>query len=501
MRNHGTRQERGVALLVVTIALLLVTAVAAGMIILSNSEITVDANYRDEQVALYASKAGLEEVRDRMLPSNPNPITLPVASPTAVLPGSANGVVYVTATGISPWLSTSTKYGASVYDTEVMTELTAAGVTSPPAGTWYTNVASNTGYSGPAANPVPYQWVRLNLKVDASSSPYLVDGNSANKAKEVCYDMVNLHEAVISAANCTTANSNYQPVYEITSFAMTPNRTFRMLQQDVVKDVLNLTLPGALTLDGPSLAASTICASGSTCNGSGAYITGNEPTDGSCSSGGTVPAIATADSTSQSNLATGVNSNKTNITGAGGSPSVGNASSALSNLSTVSQVEALVSQMETLAGSNVGSDCSTLNLGTAANPTITVVTNAGGSSCNLNSGTTGYGILVVTGSLQYVNVNSYEGVVLMLGTGQFVSSSSKDTTLTGALFIAQDRNASTGALLAGPALGNGITFNYHHGNASSSDPSIQFNQCVINQVEAAGVSNYRVLAQREVTFQ
>ena len=153
MRNHRTRQERGVALLVVTIALLLVTAVAAGMIILSNSEITVDANYRDEQVALYASKAGLEEVRDRMLPSNPNPITLPVASPTAVLPGSANGVVYVTATGISPWLSTSTKYGASVYDTEVMTELTAAGVTSPPAGTWYTNVASNTGYSGPAANP------------------------------------------------------------------------------------------------------------------------------------------------------------------------------------------------------------------------------------------------------------------------------------------------------------------------------------------------------------
>jgi hypothetical protein len=173
---------------------------------------------------------------------------------------------------------------------------------------------------------VPYQWVRLNLKVDASSSPYLVDGNSANKAKEVCYDMVNLHEAVISAANCTTANSNYQPVYEITSFAMTPNRTFRMLQQDVVKDVLNLTLPGALTLDGPSMLASTLCASGSTCNGSGAYLTGNEPTDGSCSSGGSVPAIAVADTTSQTNISTGVGPNKSNITGTGGSPSVGNAS-------------------------------------------------------------------------------------------------------------------------------------------------------------------------------
>ena len=54
--------------------------------------------------------------------------------------------------------------------------------------------------------------------------------------------------------------------------------------------------------------------------------------------------------------------------------------------------------------------------------------------------------------------------------------------------MAQDRNASTGALLAGPGLGS-PTFNFHHGSADSSDPSIQYNQCIINQVEASGVTN------------
>jgi Tfp pilus assembly protein PilX len=492
--SPGRGSETGVALTIVIIALLVVTAIAAGMIILSNSETNIDANYRDEQVALFAAQAGLEEARDRMLTSNPSPVVPPVT-----LPGTTDSVAYITASGVSPWSTTSKVYNTSVYDSEyVSTELGAAGLTTGTG--WYTDYATNTNYSGLSANPVPYQWVRINLKLDGTAAPYLVDGNSANKTKQVCYDTVNLHETVISAASCSTASPNYEPVYEITSFAVTPSGTQRMLQQEVTKDLLNLTLPGALTIDGPSLAASTICASGSTCNGSGAYISGDEPS--SCPSGGTVPAIATADATSASDLAAGVKPNETNIVGSGGTPSVVNSSSALANLTTVAEVQQLVSQMESLAGSNTcTSSCSSLNLGTSTSPTIAVVDNAtSGSAFQLNSGTTGYGILVVTGTLDYVNVNSYQGIILMLGTGQFISSSSKDTTLTGALFIAQDRNPSTGALLAGPALGTTPVFNYHHGNASSTDPSIQFNQCVINQVESTAVNNYRVLSQRELMF-
>jgi hypothetical protein len=215
-----------------------------------------------------------------------------------------------------------------------------------------------------------------------------------------------------------------------------------------------------------------------------------------------VPAIGTADPTSNSNLATAINANKSNIVGSGGSPSVVNESSALTNLSTVAEIEALVSKMKGLAGSNVGPDCTKLNLGTAASPTITVVTNdpvssgvSGGVGCNLTSGVTGYGILVVTGDLQYVNVNSYQGVILMLGQAQLVSTSSKNTTLTGALFMAADRDPTTGALLA--TLGT-PGFNFHHGSASITDPSIQYNQCLINSVSTA--ADYRMIASRELLY-
>jgi hypothetical protein len=519
------QSESGVSLIIAIVGLLLITAVAAAMILLSTSETNVDANYRDQQIALFAAKAGMEEARDRMLPSNANHVALPVNQ----LPGTAGSIVYITASGVTPWLN-STQNGVNMYDCGLLGvagtgpcisngEIKTAGLASP-SGSWYTNYASNTNYEGPAANPLPYQWVRINLKVDGSAVPYSVDGVSTNSAKQVYYDLANLHECVIgTTANCVTTNTNLEPVYEITSFAVTASGTQRMLQQEVVEDPLsvNLTLPGALTVDGTigkkSSSTDNICDSGSTCNGSGAYLTGTNPA--SCPTGATVPAIATADPTSTTNLTTDITANKTNIVGSGGSPSVVNESSALTNLSTPAQIEALVGQMENVASTNSCNtpanpqSCSsaTLNLGTSASPTITVVNNAGGSAFQLNSGTTGYGILVLTGDLDYVNVNSYEGVILMLGTAQFTETSSKDTTFTGALFMAQDRCPSVGAS-PGPCTSVGQlmtglgspTFNYHHGNASSTDPSIQYNQCIVNQVEALGssVSNYRVLLQREI---
>jgi hypothetical protein len=105
---------------------------------------------------------------------------------------------------------------------------------------------------------------------------------------------------------------------------------------------------------------------------------------------------------------------------------------------------------------------------------------------------------VVTGTLDYVNVNSYEGIILLLGTAQFIETSSKDTTFTGALFMAQDRDPTTCNLLAGPGLGPTPSFNYHHGNANAGDPSIQFNQCIVNQVESSALNNYRVVSSREI---
>src|SRR4029077_18203960 len=94
--NHGRRSERGIALFIAIFTLLLITAIAASMIMLTNTDSNISANFRDEQTAFFAAKAGLEEVRDRMrvnaVDSTPASISLnyPTSPGVQVLPGAAS---------------------------------------------------------------------------------------------------------------------------------------------------------------------------------------------------------------------------------------------------------------------------------------------------------------------------------------------------------------------------------------------------------------------------
>src|SRR3954466_5432399 len=116
--NYVRRSECGFALFIAIFTLLLITAIAVGMLMLTNTDTNISTNFRDEQTAFFAAKAGLEEVRDRMRinaldPTTGNSVSLnfsPLASPSGgvqVLPGattpssappmfgSANAVTYV----------------------------------------------------------------------------------------------------------------------------------------------------------------------------------------------------------------------------------------------------------------------------------------------------------------------------------------------------------------------------------------------------------------------
>jgi hypothetical protein len=223
--NKLRNRERGVALIVALLALFLVTAIAFGLTLQATTETSINFNYRDEQVALFASKAGIEEARDRMIRSNANPITLPT-----VLPGGTGGsyAAYISAPGVLPW-SSSDPY----QDTEFPKELGTA-----PSGSWYNSTATVSSYSS-ATNPLPYRWVRVNLKVNSSAyttgGAYLVDGNSSNSAKQVCYDTSSGHEVVVASGGCWGFQSN---VYEITSYAVTASGSRRMLQMEVTPSPL-----------------------------------------------------------------------------------------------------------------------------------------------------------------------------------------------------------------------------------------------------------------------
>src|ERR1700686_1587696 len=102
------QHERGIALVMALIALLIVTSIGLSMMFMADTETSINSNYRDEQTAYYAAKAGLEEARDRMRPGATNTIS---ASLPTTLPGTANGVLYITnANGsetVAPWLTTN----------------------------------------------------------------------------------------------------------------------------------------------------------------------------------------------------------------------------------------------------------------------------------------------------------------------------------------------------------------------------------------------------------
>src|SRR5580704_8333441 len=140
LRGMSMRQpkqnERGMALILTLIALLIVTSIGLIMAYSTDTETTINGNYRDEQTAYYAAKAGLEEARDRMR-ANAS-ATINSSLPTARL-GAVGGALYILnpngSETVAPWNTTN-----AYFDDEVCKELNCAGAQIPPTSGWYTTV-------------------------------------------------------------------------------------------------------------------------------------------------------------------------------------------------------------------------------------------------------------------------------------------------------------------------------------------------------------------------
>ena len=84
MTGCKTYGQRGVALIMALMLLLLLTALAAALVFVANMETAVNANYRREQVLYFAAKAGIEEARDRLLWTNATTLITPPQGTCAV---------------------------------------------------------------------------------------------------------------------------------------------------------------------------------------------------------------------------------------------------------------------------------------------------------------------------------------------------------------------------------------------------------------------------------
>src|SRR5579864_4633424 len=163
--KKNRNSEKGIALFVAIFTVLLITAIGAGMIMLTMTDTSVSGNFRDEQKAFFAAKAGMEEVRDRFRNTADNSI---FTSLPAALPGNPNSFLYVVnpknAEADTPWFTTGSAYP----DTEVCNELSkmgsACGSTVPG---YYSTTASQTYAMIPVSS---WKWTRVNLKVNSTAS-------------------------------------------------------------------------------------------------------------------------------------------------------------------------------------------------------------------------------------------------------------------------------------------------------------------------------------------
>ena len=209
------KQERGIAVLMAIFALMLLSAVGLAMMYSATTETKINSNYRDKQIAIYASQSGALEARARLQPLNGDIGTNP---PTTIPVSGLPGVIYIinpgpgeTAADIRPWDYTN-KYADTELCQEKVIGLTGTvgvpctGSSSLPSGsTWYTTktVVSPTELG---TSPLTYKWTRISLKTNNMTG--VAANGSATMGNQVCYDGFNQYvQATGANSNCAATGS------------------------------------------------------------------------------------------------------------------------------------------------------------------------------------------------------------------------------------------------------------------------------------------------------
>jgi hypothetical protein len=445
------------ALVIAIFTLMLISVVATALVLMAGTETALKGNYKSAMHAFYDAKAGLEEGRGRLWARNPNSIA------SCVLPGgelimTVGQVCYIVNPSpgevVNPLdLSAGNPYADVEYRQEWGKDVTDATVQVQPFITSTSPVAS-ANIAGPL-----YKWVRITPRTEASVSVnFDADGDSIVDTTPLLFDGKN----VFDSKNGVPPGA--AQVLTITSLAVTPYGSRRMVQCTVTAGSLAAAMPSfpsALTLDGNGV---TFKGPSGTSSFS---INGNDMDAPSGTQSG-VGAIGFTNSSDSSTISAAAIP-ASNYLSPSGVTAIGSVS-VPTLLQTPSSLDALVQSITQSADKVINgpvTQSGSINIMpsgmSATNPMIVVVN----GDLTINGWhNTGYGVLLVTGTLTYDPDASWDGIVLVIGKGQFVSTQIGTGQINGVLLIAQTRDPLSGNLLSalGPASfkqtggGNGIHY-------------------------------------------
>ena len=479
--------EQGISLILALLTLLLISAIATGLVLMSNSETSISANFRDEQVAFFSAKGGIEEIRDRLRPAATN--TLNGILPT-VVPGNNNGVLYITnpigAEVVAPWNTA----GANYPDTEICKEVTPCAGGVPAGAPWYTTTAASPAYA--AAPQLIWKWTRVTLKTNGASAPNYINGSAAAATlnNQICWNGSNEYVLGAGKANCQADTPPTLPVFLLTTYAITPAGTHRFVQSEVTL-VTFPPLPGALTFAGPGAVYNSA-------SSNPFHINGTDTASPACAPAGNKPAIAAYDPTSATNL-TGDLARPDHYTGyppgssTAVSPSVSNTgpsaappANTMGPLGTVSGLQNLVNAVTSIADQVVPPPGGTpTSIGTSANPVVDVV--QGDVSL---AAVHGYGILLVEGNATFTGNTSWDGIILVIGNGSLTVSGGGGGQINGGVLVANINSGVVGNTPGPPT----VSWSGGGGNG------IYYNSCDANSLFNNRTGYFRTIATRELMF-
>ncbi|HET9363724.1 MAG TPA: hypothetical protein VFP71_01935 [Candidatus Angelobacter sp.] len=267
-----SKKERGMALLLTLFALLLLSGIGLFMVLSSDTETRIDANYGSSLRAYYAARSGLEEVRDRIKYPSSSPGGLADLLPQDIA-GNTGGVLYVlnpvNGETIDPTDITSAYFDDDLchaYNSGIPKGIKCGEV--PTATNW--QMASQPA-EAPATGPLAYKWVRITMKTNRTAAPFFVDQGPAAAAMlaagqtgapldtRICWDG-QTEQLLPSGGNATCDANGMQTVYMLTSLAVTSqgngiNGARKLLQSEVVAP--SIRPAGVLTTASMNLATTT----------------------------------------------------------------------------------------------------------------------------------------------------------------------------------------------------------------------------------------------------
>src|SRR6267154_898391 len=108
------KTQRGIAMMVALLALLLLAAIGMGLMFMADTENSVNNNYRDSQKAYFAARAGAENVR--LLLANGATLNAKAMGLTMPLSTANTGMIYVMNPTSSEAIDPTSATGATLTD-------------------------------------------------------------------------------------------------------------------------------------------------------------------------------------------------------------------------------------------------------------------------------------------------------------------------------------------------------------------------------------------------